>query len=78
MVRINIICVNKPREKYIQMGLDEFCKRLSPYAKVEIVEVGAEKVSSKAQDLDEMAIKRRRQSDSCAGSALAPMFLFLI
>ncbi len=55
------------------MGIAEFAKRLSPYAKVELIEVGAEKMPSKLQDSDVLAIRqketekllRRARSGSC-------------
>lgn len=39
MVNVNIICVGKIKEKYINMGMDEFLKRMNLYAKVKIVEL---------------------------------------
>ncbi len=39
MVNVNIICVGKVKEKYINMGMDEFLKRMNLYAKVKIIEL---------------------------------------
>ena len=36
---IRIICVGKIKEKFLKDGIDEFLKRLSPYASVEVVEL---------------------------------------
>ena len=38
MIRINIVCVGKIKEKYIKDGIEEFLKRLSKYAKLDIIE----------------------------------------
>ena len=39
MHRIRIVCVGKVKEPYLREGIAEFSKRLSPYAKLEVVEV---------------------------------------
>lgn len=39
MVNVNIICVGKIKEKYINLGMDEFLKRMKLYAKVKIIEL---------------------------------------
>ena len=38
MLKISIISVGKIKEKYIKLGIDEFSKRLSRYAKLEIID----------------------------------------
>ena len=43
MLKISIISVGKIKEKYIKLGIDEFSKRLSRYAKLEIIELNDEK-----------------------------------
>lgn len=42
-MNISIICVGKVREKYLKLGIAEFEKRLSTYAKVDIIELPDEK-----------------------------------
>ena len=42
MLKISIISVGKIKEKYIKLGIDEFSKRLSRYAKLEIIELNDE------------------------------------
>lgn len=42
-MNISIISVGKLKEKYLKAGIDEYLKRLSSYAKVEIIEVSDEK-----------------------------------
>jgi 23S rRNA (pseudouridine1915-N3)-methyltransferase len=38
-LKIKIIALGKIKEKYLQEGVDEFLKRLTPYAQVSVVEV---------------------------------------
>ncbi len=42
-MHISIISVGKLKEKYLKMGIDEYLKRLGPYAKVQLHEVNDEK-----------------------------------
>lgn len=42
MIKLNIICVGKIKEKYITMGIDEFSKRLTRYVKLSIIELPEE------------------------------------
>ena len=42
MVKINIICVGKIKDKYIKDGIDEFSKRLSKYTTLSIIELTEE------------------------------------
>ena len=50
MIKIKIICVGKIKEDYLNLGIGEYLKRLSTYAKVEIIELKDEKISSKDSD----------------------------
>lgn len=43
-MKINIIAAGKIKEKYLQMGIAEFMKRLPPYADVKITEIAEEKM----------------------------------
>ena len=45
-MNIRIIAVGKLKEKYLEMGINEYLKRLQTYAKVEIVEVKEESLVS--------------------------------
>ena len=38
-MKIKIIALGKIKEKYLQQGIDEFLKRLSPYSQISIVEI---------------------------------------
>ncbi|QUB96854.1 23S rRNA (pseudouridine(1915)-N(3))-methyltransferase RlmH [Leptotrichia sp. oral taxon 221] len=42
MVKINIVCIGKVKDKYIRDGIEEFSKRLSRYANFSIVELSEE------------------------------------
>lgn len=49
-MKITIICVGKIKEKFYRDALDEYLKRLSKYAKINIVEVADEKTPDGASD----------------------------
>ncbi len=42
MVKINVICIGKIKDKYIRDGISEFSKRLSRYAGLNIIELSEE------------------------------------
>lgn len=44
MMKIKIVCLGKLREKYLKDGIDEYCKRISRFSKVDIVELADEKI----------------------------------
>ena len=39
MIKINIYCVGTLKENYLKEALEEYKKRLSKYAKLEIIEI---------------------------------------
>lgn len=47
-MKIELICVGKLKEKYLQQACEEYKKRLQSYAKVEIKEVAEEKWEPKS------------------------------
>lgn len=47
MLNINIICVGKLKEKYLKEAVLEYCKRLSKYCNLKIIEISDEKLPSK-------------------------------
>ena len=57
MLKIRIISVGKIKEKYIKLGIDEFSKRLSRYAKLEIIELNDEKAPENLSPRDMEIIK---------------------
>jgi 23S rRNA (pseudouridine1915-N3)-methyltransferase len=56
-MKITILCVGKIKEKYFNLAIDEYTKRLSRYCKLEIVEVGDEKTPDGASEAEEIQIK---------------------
>ena len=42
MIRINVVCIGKIKDRYIKEGIAEFSKRLSKYVKLDIVELAEE------------------------------------
>lgn len=55
MLHINIICLGKLKEKYWREAADEYLKRLSPFAKVEIKELKEESFGEKS---DQITVKQ--------------------
>lgn len=39
MLKIRILCLGAIKEKYLRQGIDEYLKRLKPYAEVSIIEL---------------------------------------
>lgn len=58
-MKINILAVGKIKEEFIRGGIDEFLKRLSRYAKVNIIEVDDEKIPANPSGADLEAVKER-------------------
>lgn len=58
-MNIKIIAVGKIKEKYIKEGIKEFSKRLSRYAKLQIIEVNDEKAPENLSDKEMENIKQR-------------------
>lgn len=58
-MNINLICVGKIKEKYFTAAIDEYVKRLSRFARVNIIEVRDEKIPDNASSKEEDAIKAK-------------------
>ena len=56
-MKITLITVGKIKEKYWNMAIDEYAKRLSRYCKLELIEVADEKTPDGASEALEMQIK---------------------
>ena len=56
-MKITIVSVGKLKEKYLKQGIQEFLKRLSSYAKVEIIEVADEKAPENLSEAEEKQVK---------------------
>ena len=57
MYQIKIIAVGKIREKYLQEGIREYAKRLSPYARLEFREVADEPCPERLAPAEEERVK---------------------
>ena len=49
-MNISIICVGKLKEKYLKDAIDEYSKRLSKFASIEISEIPDQKIPEKSND----------------------------
>lgn len=58
-MRIKVVMVGKIKEKYLQAGLQEYLKRLGPYAKVEMISLADEPTPDGASPAQEAQIKGR-------------------
>ena len=58
-MRITVIAVGKIKEKYLKDAIAEYCKRLSKYCKLEIIEVTDEKTPDHASETLENAIRAK-------------------
>lgn len=56
-MEINIICPGKVKEDYLQLGINEFIKRLQPYTKVNIREIADEKIPANPSESDLKRVK---------------------
>jgi 23S rRNA (pseudouridine1915-N3)-methyltransferase len=58
-MKITIISVGKLKEKYLKQGIQEYLKRLSSYAKVDIIEVADEKAPENLSEAEIGEVKRK-------------------
>ncbi|WP_047980165.1 23S rRNA (pseudouridine(1915)-N(3))-methyltransferase RlmH [Ornithinibacillus contaminans] len=58
-MRISIVSVGKLKEKYLKQGIDEYLKRLTAYAKVDIIEVPDEKAPENMSEAEMTEVKRK-------------------
>lgn len=56
-MNIGIISVGKLKEEYLKSGINEFLKRMGPYAKVKVIEIPDEKAPENLSDADLERIK---------------------
>ena len=62
MLSIDIICIGKIKEKYLQDAISEYSKRLSKYCKLQIIELPDEKIPDKLNDNLSIQIKDKECS----------------
>ncbi|MFZ3590485.1 23S rRNA (pseudouridine(1915)-N(3))-methyltransferase RlmH [Bacillus sp. DJP31] len=58
-MNISIITLGKLKEKYLKQGIDEYIKRLSAYAKVEIIELADEKAPENLSEAEMVQVKQK-------------------
>lgn len=58
-MNITIATVGKVKDKYMKMGIEEFIKRLKPYAKINIVEVADERAPETLSEADMEIVKKK-------------------
>lgn len=58
-VNILIISIGKLKEKYLKQGIEEYLKRLSSYAKVEVVELPDEKAPENLSEAEMQMVKEK-------------------
>ena len=58
-VNISIISVGKLKEKFLKQGINEYLKRLKPYAKVEIIEVPDEHAPEHLSESEMEQVKQK-------------------
>ncbi len=51
-MKINIVAAGKIKEKYLTQGINEFLKRLTPYASVNIMEIHEEKMKDNPSEAE--------------------------
>ncbi|SDY31858.1 23S rRNA (pseudouridine(1915)-N(3))-methyltransferase RlmH [Salimicrobium album] len=58
-MKVSVISVGKLKEKYLKQGIDEYTKRLGPYAKTEIIEVADEKAPENLSEAEMEEVKQK-------------------
>ncbi|MFJ7725870.1 23S rRNA (pseudouridine(1915)-N(3))-methyltransferase RlmH [Neobacillus sp. NPDC097160] len=58
-MNISIITVGKLKEKYLKQGIEEYLKRLTAYAKVDVIEVADEKAPEELSELEMVQVKQK-------------------
>ncbi|MGM7723420.1 23S rRNA (pseudouridine(1915)-N(3))-methyltransferase RlmH [Metabacillus sp. Hm71] len=58
-MNISIVTIGKLKEKYLKQGIDEYLKRLSTYAKVDIIELPDEKAPENLSETEMEIVKEK-------------------
>jgi 23S rRNA (pseudouridine1915-N3)-methyltransferase len=58
-MNIRVICVGKIKEKYLVQGISEYAKRLSRYAKIQVIEVDDEKAPESLSPAEEQLVREK-------------------
>ena len=58
-MNIRVICVGKIKEKYLVQGISEYVRRLSRYAKIQVIEVEDEKAPESLSPAEEQLVRKK-------------------
>jgi len=58
-MKLTVVAVGTVKEKYLRQGIDDYVKRLRPYAAVEVVEVKEEKAPERLSAAEEEQVRQR-------------------
>lgn len=58
-MHISIISVGRLKEKYLKMGIEEYMKRLTSYAKIQLIEVNDEKAPENLSEAEMNQVKEK-------------------
>ncbi|SDZ97727.1 23S rRNA (pseudouridine1915-N3)-methyltransferase [Thalassobacillus cyri] len=58
-MKITIVTVGKLKEKYLKQGIQEYVKRLGPYASIDMAEVADEKAPENLSEADMKEVKNK-------------------
>ena len=56
-MNISLLTIGKLKEKYLKQGIDEYLKRLTAYAKVEVIELPDEKAPEQLSEIEMEQVK---------------------
>lgn len=76
-MKITIISVGKLKEKYLKQGIEEYLKRLSAYANVNIIEVADEKVPENMSEADMLTVKQK-EGERILGNITADTYVITL
>ncbi len=58
-MKISIACVGKIKEKYLNAGIDEFSKRLTPFCKLEVLSINEERMPENPAPAEKQQVLER-------------------
>ena len=63
-MKIKVVTVGKLKEKYLKDGIAEYSKRISRFAKLEMIELADEKTPDRASEIRKSKDFRNRRSEN--------------
>ena len=76
-MKISIIAVGKLKEKYLKQGIQEYLKRLTAYAKVDIIELADEKAPENMSEAQMLEVKQK-EGERILGSIQPDTFVITL